>query len=120
MILVDLNTDRNLRKLFLEDQTSDDETAPLYVRTQRKGFTGSTVTMLNAEEWDERQYPDVKIVICDYSPVLSENSSRFIRRFDHCLIPSTPSLLEIAKNDDVITRTFRLSALSTTAQLCTP
>ena len=120
VILVDLDPDRNLRKLFIEDQTSDDETASLYVPAHRKGFIGSTITVLNAEEWDERQYPDVKIVICDCSPVLSENPSRFIRRFDHCLIPTTLSPLGIAKNGDVITRTFRhIRSINHTAALHT-
>jgi len=118
VILVDLDPDKNLRKLFIEDQTSDDETASLYVPAHRKGFTGSTITVLNAEEWDERQYPDVKIVICDCSPVLSENPSRFIRRFDHCLIPTTLSPLGIAKNGDVIIRTFRhIRSINNTAAL---
>ncbi len=118
VILVDLDPDKNLRKLFIEDQTSDDETASLYVPAHRKGFTGSTITVLNAEEWDERQYPDVKIVICDCSPVLSENPSRFIRRFDHCLIPTTLSPLGIAKNGDVIIRSFRhIRSINNTAAL---
>jgi len=120
VILVDLDPDRNLRKLFIEDQTSDDETASLYVPAHRKGFTGSTITVLNAEEWDEGQYPDVKIVICDCSPVISENPLRFIRRFDHCLIPTTLSPLGIAKNGDVITRTFRhIRNINRTAALYT-
>ena len=107
VILVDLDPDRNLRKLFIEDQSSEDETASLYVPAHRKGFTGSTITVLNAEEWDEQQYPEIKIVICDCSPVLNENPARFIRRFDYCLIPTTLSPLGIAKNGDVIIRTFR-------------
>lgn len=107
VILVDLDPERNLRKLFIEDQSSEDETASLYVPAHRKGFTGSTITVLNAEEWDEQQYPEIKIVICDCSPVLNENPARFIRRFDYCLVPTTLSPLGIAKNGDVIIRTFR-------------
>ena len=45
VILVDLDPDRNLRKLFIEDQISDDETASLYVPAHRKGFIGSTITV---------------------------------------------------------------------------
>lgn len=107
VILVDLDPDRNLRKLFIEDQSADDETASLYVPAHRKGFIGSTITVLNAEEWDEHAYPEIKVVICDCSPVLSENPARFVRRFDYCLIPTTLNPLGIAKNGDVITRTFR-------------
>ena len=120
VILVDLDPDRNLRKLFIEDQNAEDETASLYVPPHRKGFTGSTITVLNAEEWDEHQYPEIKIVICDCSPVLSENPARFVRRFDHCLIPTTLNPLGIAKNGDVITRTFRhIRAMNKKADLLT-
>ena len=120
VILVDLDPDRNLRKLFIEDQSSEDETASLYVPPHRKGFTGSTITVLNAEEWDEHQYPEIKIVICDCSPVLSENPARFVRRFDYCLIPTTLNPLGIAKNGDVIIRTFRhIRTLNKKADLLT-
>ncbi len=106
VILLDLDPDRNLRKLFLQDQDSDED-ASLSIPPNKKGFLGSTITVLNADEWDERQYPDVKVVICDCSPVLSENPKNLIRKFDYCVIPTTLNPLGIAKNGDVITRTFK-------------
>lgn len=106
VILLDLDPDRNLRKLFLEDQESPDETASLYVPPHKKTEAGRTITVLNADEWDEKEYPDIKIVICDCSPVLSENPSSLIRKFNYCVVPTTLNPLGIAKNGDVITRTF--------------
>jgi chromosome partitioning protein len=106
VILLDLDPDRNLRKLFLEDQESTDETASLYVPPHKKTEVGTTITVLNADEWDEKEYPDIKIVICDCSPVLSENPSILIRKFNYCVVPTTLNPLGIAKNGDVITRTF--------------
>lgn len=106
VILLDLDPDKNLRKLFLEDQESEDETASLYVPPHKRTETGTTITVLNADEWDEKDYPDIKIVICDCSPVLSENPSHLIKKFNYCVIPTTLNPLGIAKNGDVITRTF--------------
>lgn len=106
VILVDLDPDKNLRKLFLEDQNSDDD-ASLYVPSHKKGELGATITVLNADEWDERSYPEIKVVICDCSPVLSENPRDLVEKFDYCVIPTTLNPLGIAKNGDVITRTFK-------------
>ncbi len=106
VILLDLDPDRNLRKLFLEDQDSDDD-ASLYVPSHKKGELGATITVLNADEWDERSYPDVKVVICDCSPVLSENPKQLVKKFDYCVIPTTLNPLGVAKNGDVMTRIFK-------------
>lgn len=117
VILLDLDPDRNLRKLFLEDQDSDDD-ASLYVPSHKKGELGATITVLNADEWDERSYPEVKVVICDCSPVLSENPKELIRKFDYCVIPTTLNPLGVAKNGDVITRTFKhIRDLNATAEM---
>ena len=99
-LLVDLDPDKNLRKLFLEDQDSDDD-ASLYVPSHKKGELGATITVLNADEWDELSYPDVKVVICDCSPVLSENPVNLVKKFDYCVIPTTLNPLGVAKNGDV-------------------
>lgn len=106
VILLDLDPDKNLRKLFMEDPNDEDETASLYVPPPKKGQEGSVITVLNHEEWDESQYKDIKIVICDCSPVLSENPQSLVERFDYCVIPTTLNPLGIAKHADVITRTF--------------
>ena len=117
VILLDLDPDKNLRKLFLEDQESDDD-ASLYVPSHKKGELGATITVLNSDEWDERSYPDVKIVICDCSPVLAENPPNLVARFDYCVIPTTLNPLGVAKNGDVITRTFRhIRSINSSAQM---
>ena len=108
VILLDLDPDKNLRKLFLEDQESDDD-ASLYVPSHKKGELGATITVLNSDEWDERSYPDVKIVICDCSPVLAENLPNLVARFDYCVIPTTLNPLGVAKNGDVSCRVERIA-----------
>jgi chromosome partitioning protein len=107
VILLDLDPDKNLRKLFVDDPNSEDETASLFVPPVKKGKEGSVITVLNQEEWSEREYKDVKIVICDCSPVLSENPKKLVEKFDYCIIPTTLNPLGVAKHGDVITRTFR-------------
>lgn len=106
VILLDLDPDKNLKKLFLEDSKSDD-TAGLYVPAKTKNQEGAVITVLNHDEWNESAYKEVKIVICDCSPVMSENPISLIKKFDYCIIPTTLNPLGIAKNADVITRTFK-------------
>jgi chromosome partitioning protein len=107
VILLDLDPDKNLRKLFLHDQDDEAGDASLYVpATPKSNQLGATITVLNHEDWREIDYPDVKIVICDCSPVLSENPRTLVEKFDYCIIPTTLNPLGIAKNSDVITRTF--------------
>ncbi len=105
VILVDLDPDKNLRKLF--QQHPDSRDASLYVPPSTKGKQGTIIEVLNHDEWDENNYKDIKIVICDCSPVLSENPRSLVEKFDYCIIPTTLNPLGIAKNGDVITRTFR-------------
>ena len=108
VILLDLDPDKNLRKLFLDDPNSDDDDEPasLYVPPHKKDTMGATITVLNADQWNERQYPEIKVVICDCSPVLNENPMHLVRKFDYCVLPTTLNPLGIAKGGDVITRTF--------------
>ena len=46
-------------------------------------------------------------VICDCSPVLSENSRELVKKFDYCVIPTTLNPLGVNKHGDVIVRTFK-------------
>ncbi|MBB1074222.1 AAA family ATPase [Rhodoferax sp. 4810] len=118
VILVDLDPDKNLRKLFLQDPTDEEGDASLYVPPKTKGQEGATITVLNHDQWDERHYKDTKIVICDCSPVLSENPRSLVARFNYCIIPTTLNPLGIAKHADVITRTFKhIRALNPEAEL---
>lgn len=105
VVLLDLDPEKNLRKLFM--QGPDDEAPSLYVPSQVKGRPGSTITVLNHDEWEPSQYRDMQIIICDCSPVLEQNPAALVERFDYCVVPTTLTPLGIAKNADVITRTFK-------------
>jgi chromosome partitioning protein len=94
--LVDLDKQQNLRKLLGEG---------VYIPA-RTGKVGSVVNVLSPAEWDEREYKDTKIVICDCNPEFDANPVEFIRKFDYCLMPTTLNPLGINKNADVIKRTF--------------
>ncbi len=107
VILLDLDPDKNLRKLFLHADEDEMDAASLYVPPRRRGSIGANITVLNHDEWDEKNYKDIKIVICDCSPVLSENPQELIKKFDYCIIPVTLNPLGIAKNGDVAIRTFQ-------------
>lgn len=94
--LIDLDHQQNLRKLLGEG---------VYLPSN-KGNLGSVVSVLNKDEWDERDYEDTKIVICDCNPEFEANPVEFVRKFDYCLIPTTLNPLGINKNADVIKRTL--------------
>ncbi|MBC7798107.1 MAG: AAA family ATPase [Pyrinomonadaceae bacterium] len=95
-VLVDLDRQSNLRKLLGDG---------VYLPATN-GNLGSTITVLNYDEWDESAYPDTKIVICDCNPEIDANPVEFIRKFDYCIVPTTLNPLGINKNADVIKRTF--------------
>ncbi len=117
VVLVDLDPDKNLRKLFLQDPQDEDGDASLYIPA-RKGATGTTITVLNNDQWNEKDYPEVKIVVCDCSPVLSENPQDLVGKFDYCIIPTTLNPLGVAKKADVITRTFgHIRAMNSKAEM---
>jgi chromosome partitioning protein len=107
VILLDLDPDRNLRKLFLHSLEDDEGDASLFVPPRSRGEMGTTITVLNHDQWREEDYPDVKVVICDCSPVLKENPASLVSKFDYCIIPTTLNPLGISKNGDVIIRTFQ-------------
>lgn len=107
VILLDLDPDRNLKKLFLHDIEDEAGDASIFVPAVNKNELGTTITVLNADQWREEDYPDVKIIICDCSPVLSENASELVKKFDYCVIPTTLNPLGVNKHGDVIVRTFK-------------
>lgn len=61
---------------------------------------------MNQDEWEEADYKETKIVVCDCNPEFGTNPLEFIRKFDCCLIPTTLNTLGINKNAGVIKRTF--------------
>tara|TARA_B100002051_G_scaffold273245_1_gene311632 strand:- start:803 stop:2011 length:1209 start_codon:yes stop_codon:yes gene_type:complete len=117
--LLDLDPDQNLKKLFLNEKESDDEDqdASIYVPAPKKGKLGASITVYDVNGWKKVE-DDIKIVICDCSPVLSENPKELIEKFDYCIIPTTLNPLGIAKNAGVITRTFdHIRALNSEAEM---
>jgi chromosome partitioning protein len=108
VVLIDLDRQSNLRKLLGDG---------VYLPGP-KGQLGATITVLNYTEWDEEEYPDARIVICDCSPEYDANPEDFLRRFKYCIIPTTLNPLGVNKNADVIKRTFAaMRRLNTTAEL---
>jgi chromosome partitioning protein len=108
VILLDLDPDKNLRKLFLQDLTDPNGDASMYVPPIANGQPGAVISVLNHDQWEEAAYRNVKVVICDCSPVLTENPRELVEKFDYCIIPTTLNPLGIAKNSDVIIRTFEV------------
>jgi chromosome partitioning protein len=96
--LIDLDHQQNLRKLLGEG---------VYLPAT-KGNLGSVISVLTKDEWDERDYQDTKIVVCDCNPEFEANPKEFVRKFDYCIVPTTLNPLGINKNADVIKRTFAL------------
>ena len=94
--LIDLDKQQNLRKLLGEG---------VYLPAT-KGKLGSVISVLNQDEWDEADYRETKIVVCDCNPEFDTNPVEFVRKFDYCLIPTTLNPLGVNKNADVIKRTF--------------
>lgn len=108
--LLDLDRQQNLCKLLGEG---------VYLPST-KGETGSVISVLGYDEWDETAYKDTKIVVCDCNPEFDANPAEFIRNFDYCLIPTTLNPLGINKNADVIKRTFNeIRRVNTKANLFT-
>lgn len=96
VVLIDLDRQSNLRKLLGDG---------VYLPGP-KGQLGATITVLNYTEWNEDEYPEARIVICDCSPEYDANPEEFLRKFHYCIIPTTLNPLGINKNADVIKRTF--------------
>jgi chromosome partitioning protein len=94
--LIDLDHQQNLRKIMGEG---------VYLPATR-GNLGSVISVLTKDEWDEGDYKDTKIVVCDCNPEFEANPKEYIQKFDYCIIPTTLNPLGINKNADVIKRTL--------------
>lgn len=92
--LVDLDPEQNLQKLV-----GDGVFVP-----NPKGV-GTTIQVFDGRDWHEDAARDCQIVICDCSPVLKENPSNIVARFDYCIIPTTLNPLGINKHGKVIQHT---------------
>jgi chromosome partitioning protein len=95
--LIDLDPQKNLSTLLGKGvQVS-----------KKKNSPGNRVTVYNFEQWDDKNPPDdVKMVICDCSPVLSENPREIIEKLSYCIIPTTLNPLGLNKNGHVIKETL--------------
>jgi chromosome partitioning protein len=94
--LIDLDHQQNLRKILGEG---------VYLPATH-GNLGSVISVLTKDEWDEGDYRDTKIVVCDCNPEFDANPKEYIQKFDYCIIPTTLNPLGINKNADVIKRTL--------------
>lgn len=95
--LIDLDHQQNLRKILGEG---------VYLPAT-KGNLGSVISVLTKDEWNEGDYKDTKIVVCDCNPEFEANPREYIQKFDYCIIPTTLNPLGINKNADVIKRTLQ-------------
>lgn len=103
VILLDIDPQRNLKKLFQEEDGSY-----IFVKPIQSGKTGTIIDVLDEQEWKEEKenFSNVKIVICDCNPTFEQNPIELIKEFDYCIIPTSLSPLGISKSGDVIKRTF--------------
>jgi chromosome partitioning protein len=96
--LIDLDPQQNLTTLLGEG---------INLRNHRNS-PGNTVSVYNFEEWDDENPPDdVKMVICDCSPVLDKNPPEIIKKLSYCIIPTTLNPLGLNKNGHVIQETLK-------------
>jgi chromosome partitioning protein len=95
--LIDLDPQKNLTTLLGEG---------LHLPGTNKK-PGNTITVYNNDEWDNDNLPDdVKMVVCDCSPVFNENPPELIKKFSYCIIPTTLNPLGLNKNGHVIKNTL--------------
>lgn len=95
--LIDLDPQKNLTTLLDEG----------LMLPGTKGKPGNTITIYNIDEWEHENPPDdVKMVVCDCSPVFDENPTELIKKFSYCIIPTTLNPLGLNKNGHVIKRTL--------------
>ena len=117
VILLDIDPQKNLTKLFQNNfdisKGKGDPSllvecpCPRQLGATTAALQRATITVLTYEQWKEGNFNDASIVICDCSPVLNENPSDLMEKFNYCVIPTSLSPLGIAKCSDVIARTFK-------------
>ncbi|WP_016952416.1 AAA family ATPase [Anabaena sp. PCC 7108] len=96
--LIDLDPQQNLTTLLGEGVKL----------SNKKNSPGNTVTVYNVDEWDDENPPDdVKMVICDCSPVLDKNPPEILKKLSYCIIPTTLNPLGLNKNGHVIQETLK-------------
>ena len=116
VILLDLDPQKNLTKLFQNNfdinkgkgdpQLLVESPRPSHRRGRATELQKAKITVLTHEQWKEGNFNGASIVICDCNPVLDENPSDLIEKFNYCIIPTSLTPLGISKCSDVIIRTF--------------
>lgn len=95
--LIDLDPQKNLTTLLGDGVMLPDA----------QNEPGHTVTVYHIDEWDDANPPDdVRMVVCDCSPVFDKNPVNLIEKFSYCIIPTTLNPLGLNKNGYVIKNTL--------------
>ncbi|UIE38987.1 nucleotide-binding protein [Leptodesmis sichuanensis] len=67
-----------------------------------------TVKVFSLDEWDTSNPPaDIRMAVCDCSPVFEENPVELLAKLSYCLIPTTLNPLGLNKNGYVIKNTLK-------------
>jgi chromosome partitioning protein len=67
-----------------------------------------TVKVFSLDEWDASNPPaDIRMAVCDCSPVFEENPVELLAKLSYCLIPTTLNPLGLNKNGYVIKNTLK-------------
>ncbi len=67
-----------------------------------------TVKVFSLDEWDASNPPaDIRMAVCDCSPVFEENPIELLAKLSYCLIPTTLNPLGLNKNGYVIKNTLK-------------
>lgn len=95
--LIDLDPQKNLTTLLDEG----------LMVPSANGKPGNTITIYKTDDFENNRLPhDIKMVVCDCSPVFTENPTELIKKFSYCLIPTTLNPLGLNKNGHVIKNTI--------------
>lgn len=96
--LIDLDPQKNLTTLLGKGL--------MLPGTNRK--PGNTVSVYDSDKLESGRPPnDVKMVVCDCSPVFEMNDEELIKKFTYCIIPTTLNPLGLNKNGHVIKSTVK-------------
>lgn len=67
-----------------------------------------TVKVFSLDEWDVSNPPaDIRMAVCDCSPVFEENPLELLAKLSYCIIPTTLNPLGLNKNGYVIKNTLK-------------
>jgi len=95
--LIDLDPQKNLTTLLDEG----------LMLPGTNGRIGNTITVYNTSDLKGNRPPDdMKMVVCDCSPVFDQNNTELLKKFTYCIIPTTLNPLGLNKNGHVIKSTI--------------